>query len=164
MASFHTKRFSAHDDYMTPASAWEAISQYIPKDKEIWEPFYGDGTSGQILADLGCDVIHEPIDFFHEDRGEVIVSNPPFTMKKEVLTRLKELDKPFILIMPSPTLITTYTRQLFGDSIQILIPRRRIQFRKINGKGEEVESGKCNFDCFYFCYKMNLPRDIIFLE
>lgn len=149
---------------MTPPSAWAAINQYIPKDKEIWEPFFGDGTSGKILADLGCNVIHEPIDFFQEDHGEVIVSNPPFTLKKEVLTRLKELDKPFILIMPSPTLVTSYVRELYGDSIQILIPRRRIQFRKLNAKGEEVESGKCNFDCFYFCYKMNLPRDIIFLE
>jgi hypothetical protein len=23
---------------------------------------------------------------------------------------------------------------------------------------------QCNFDCFYYCYKMNLPRDIIWLE
>lgn len=164
MASFHTKTFSKHDDYMTPASAWEAIKEYIPKDKEIWEPFYGDGTSGQILSDLGFDVIHEPIDFFQEDHGEVIVSNPPFTLKQEVLERLNELDKPFILIMPCSTLTTQYMRRIFGSRIQILIPRRRIQFRKINSAGEEVDTGKCNFDCFYFCYKINLPRDIVFLE
>jgi hypothetical protein len=163
MASFHTKTFNKHDDYMTPASAWEAIKDYIPRDKEIWEPFYGDGTSGKILSDLGFNVTHEPIDFFKENHGEVIVSNPPFTLKQEVLERLNELDKPFILIMPSSTLITQYMRRIFGSRIQILIPRRRIQFRKINSKGEEVESGKCNFDCFYFCYKMNLPRDIVFL-
>ena len=22
----------------------------------------------------------------------------------------------------------------------------------------------CNFECFYYCYKMNLEKDIIFLE
>ena len=37
--------FNKHDDYMTPKSAWENILQYIPKDKVIWECFYGDGQS-----------------------------------------------------------------------------------------------------------------------
>lgn len=46
MAGFQTKTFLKHDDYMTPKSAWESILQYIPKDKLIWEAFYGDGTSG----------------------------------------------------------------------------------------------------------------------
>ena len=52
MSGFHTKTFRQHDDYMTPHSAWEAIKDYIPKDKIIWEAFYGDGTSGNILTEL----------------------------------------------------------------------------------------------------------------
>ena len=39
MASFHTKTFQKHDDYMTPKSAWEDIKKYIPTDKIIWEAF-----------------------------------------------------------------------------------------------------------------------------
>ena len=39
MAGFHTKTFTKHDDYMTPKSAWEAIDQYIPKDKVVWKHF-----------------------------------------------------------------------------------------------------------------------------
>jgi len=31
-----------HDDYMTPKIAWENIQHYLPKDKIIWECFYGD--------------------------------------------------------------------------------------------------------------------------
>tara|TARA_R110000824_G_scaffold36003_1_gene112184 strand:- start:260 stop:451 length:192 start_codon:yes stop_codon:yes gene_type:complete len=46
------------DDYMTPKSAWEAIDEYIPKDKVIWEAFKGDGKSGEYLTELGCEVIH----------------------------------------------------------------------------------------------------------
>ena len=37
---------------------------------------------------------------------------------------------------------------------------------KINLKGTRNEIGKrnrCNFDCFYFCYKINLKKDIICL-
>ena len=64
MAGFHTKKFIKHDDYMTPKMAWENIKEHIPKDKVLWECFYGDGKSGQYLKDMGFDVIHEPIDFF----------------------------------------------------------------------------------------------------
>jgi len=46
MAGFHTKTFIKHDDYMTPKYAWENIKHFIPKDKVIWEAFWGDGTSG----------------------------------------------------------------------------------------------------------------------
>jgi hypothetical protein len=163
MAGFTTKTFTKYDDYMTPKEAWEAIQHIIPKDKVIWEPFYGNGDSGKFLSDLSFNVIHRDIDFFENNFGDIVVSNPPFTKKKEVLQRLIELDKPFILIMPCSTLVCSYVRSLLGNDIQIIIPRKRIQFSKlVNGKLEC--GGKCNFDCFYYCYKMNLPRDINFLQ
>ena len=163
MASFHTKTFLKHDDYMTPKCAWENIKQYIPKEKEIWEAFMGDGKSGLYLEELGFNVIHNDNDFFESDEGDVIVSNPPFSKCKEIIPRLKALDKPFILILPCSKISTQYFRENFKDSdtpLQIIIPRKRIQFIK---NGNELQN-KCNFDCFYYCYKMNLPRDIIWLE
>lgn len=163
MAGFSTKTFSVFDDYMTPKSAWEAIAQYLPKDKIIWEPFYGDGKSGEFLRELGFQVIHEPGDFFENNRGDLVVSNPPFSLKKQVIDRLVEVDKPFVLIMPSATLFCSYVRDKIGSEVQIIIPRKRIQFAKLKDGKAEVE-GKCNFDCFYFCYKMGLPRDIIYLK
>lgn len=163
MAGFTTKTFTKYDDYMTPKEAWEAIEYIIPKDKVIWEAFYGNGDSGKFLSDLGFTVIHKDEDFFENDYGDIVVSNPPFTKKKEVLERLVKLNKPFVLIMPCSTLVCSYVRNLLKDDIQIVIPRKRIQFSKlVNGTLEC--GGKCNFDCFYYCYKMNLPRDINFLE
>ena len=79
--------FVKHDDYMTPKYAWENIKQYIPKDKVIWEAFYGDGNSGNYLKELGFNVIHEEVDFYDNDLGDIIVSNPPFSQSKEVMTR-----------------------------------------------------------------------------
>lgn len=159
MAGFHTKTFLKHDDYMTPDYAWKNIEQYIPKDKVIWEAFYGDGESGKHLENLGLNVIHKEIDFFDSDEGEIIVSNPPFSICKEIMPRLKELDKPFILILPSSKINTQYFKT-FKDEIQIIIPEKRIQFIK---DGNELQN-KCNFDCYYYCYKMNLENDIIWLE
>ena len=165
MASFHTKTFLKHDDYMTPKYAWENIKDYIPPNKDIWECFYGDGLSGKDLEELlpNNKIIHKQIDFFKNNLGNIIISNPPFSKKKEVFTRLKELDKPFIMICPSSMINTQYIRNLFyksKDKLQIIIPRKRIQFIK---NGDELLN-KCNFDCFYYCYKINLPRDIIWLE
>mgnify|MGYP003628790973 FL=1 len=160
MAGFHPKTFIKHDDYMTPKSAWENIKDYIPKDKIIWEAFYGDGESGNYLKDLGYDVIHEPIDFFENNKGDIIVSNPPFSLCKEIMNRLYELDKPFILIFPSSKINTQYFRKWKDKDIQIIIPKKRIQFIK---NGDELQN-KCNFDCFYYCYKINLQKHIVWLE
>jgi len=167
MVGFHTKTFFKHDDYMTPKYAWENIQEYVPKDKVIWEAFYGDGASGKYLKELGYNVIHEPIDFFENNKGDIVVSNPPFSKSKEVLTRLKDLGKPFVVIFPSSKINTQYVRNLFKDTpdkLQIIIPRRRIHFnKKIDGKTPENWKDACNFDCFYYCWKMNLPRDIVWL-
>lgn len=165
MAGFHTKTFDVHDDYMTPKSAWEAIQQYLPKDKIIWEAFYGDGNSGKYLQELGFQVIHKKIDFFEANEGEVVVSNPPFSKANDVLARLKELNKPFMLLMPCSKLNTSYVRTLFGtseDKLQLIIPRKRIQFTKLQN-GKTLKENKCNFDCFYYCWKLDLPRDIVWL-
>jgi hypothetical protein len=165
MASFHTKTFQLHDDYMTPKYAWENIKQYIPRDKIIWEAFFGNGISGKHLSDLGFNVIHENTDFFENNKGDIIVSNPPFSLVKEIMPRLKELDKPFILLMPSSKINTQYMRENFKNKgLKIIIPRKRIQFEKmVNGK---IVDGKnaCNFDCFYYCYKIELPDSIVWLE
>ena len=160
MAGFHTKTFIKHDDYMTPKYVWENIIEYIPKNKVIWEAFYGDGKSGDYLKELGLNVIHEQIDFFKENKGDIIISNPPFSLSKQIMERLLELDKPFILIFPSSIINTQYFRKWKDKKLQIIIPRKRIQFIK---NGNELNN-KCNFDCFYYCYKINLPSCIIWLE
>lgn len=167
MAGFHTKTFLKHDDYMTPKNAWVDIHHIIPKNKVIWEAFYGDGASGEYLKELGFNVIHDAIDFFENDLGDIVVSNPPFTKCPEVLERLKSLDKPFILIMPCSKFTTQYMRRLFcGDNdLQIIIPRKRIQFLKhVDGKPVEDSKNACNFDCFYYCYKIGMPNAITWLD
>jgi len=158
----------SHGDYMTPKYAWENIKDFIPKDKVIWEAFYGDGKSGQYLQDMGFNVIHDQDDFFKSDKGDIVISNPPFSKSKDVLSRLVLLDKPFILILPSSKINAQYVRNLFKDKedkLQIIIPKKRIHFEKhIDGIKPEKWRNACFFDCFYYCWKMNLERDIIWLN
>jgi len=166
MAGFQTNTFLKHDDYMTPKYAWEHIKHLIPKNKVIWEAFYGDGKSGEYLRELGFEVIHEPIDFFENNLGEIIITNPPFSKSKEVVKRLKELDKPFIIIMPSAKINTSYIRDNFTNcGLQLIIPRKRIHFEKqVEGKKVDNWKNACNFDCFYYCYKIGLENSITWLE
>lgn len=163
MSLFGSKTVSLHDDYTTPYSAWEQIKDYIPKDKTVWESFYCNGSSGEYLTKLGFTTIHREVDFFTNDLGDIIVSNPPFSRKKEVLERLKTLDKPFIMLMPASVLHTKYLRTLFPEGIQIIVPPKRIQFGKYK-EGKLTYENKCNFDCLYYCYKMDLPSSVVLLK
>lgn len=155
---------------MTPNHAWEDIKHFIPKDKIIWEAFYGDGESGKYLKEkMNLNIIHEPIDFFDDNtlpEYDMVLSNPPFSKSKEVFKRLKELDKPFIIICPSSKINTSYVRENYkNQKLQIIIPPKRIHFMKhIDGKPVVGWKKACNFDCFYYCYKMNLPNDIMWLD
>ena len=165
MAGFHTKTFLKYDDYMTPKYAWDNIKHLIPKDKIIWEAFYGDGKSGEYLTELGFEVIHQPADFFTNDLGDIIVSNPPFSKSKEIMKRLLVIDKPFILLFPSSKINTSYFREWKAKGLQIIIPRKRIHFEKlINGEKPKDWKNACNFDCFYYCYKIELKNDITWLN
>ena len=163
MALFNHNGFTSNDDYFTPKSAWDDIKQYIP-NKIIWEAFYGDGKSGQYLTELGYNVIHEEIDFFENDLGDMVVSNPPFSKIPQILARLIEINKPFILLMPSSKINTQYFRKLFnGDNnLQIIIPKKRINFIKhmIDDTNKKSNS---NFDCFYYCWKIELVNQITWL-
>ena len=149
------------DNYMTNQVDWERIKEYIPTDKQIWSPFYGDGKQKEYFADMGFDIIHNDEDFFENNHGECIICNPPFGKKKEILVRLKELGKPFILICPSMLLSYKYFQELYKDDIQIIIPHKRINFKHINS---EKRNYSPPFASFYFCYKMNLPKDLLFID
>lgn len=167
MCSKVLKNLNTDDEYFTPKKLWEDINEYLPTDGKtiVYEAFYGDGMSGQYLSELGCTVVQGPtLDFFDDDsllstdKYDVIISNIPFSTKKEVLERLVNIDKPFIIIMPASTMFTQYLRDIFNNKLQMIIPNSRMHFQK-----DGVVLKRTSFDCAYFCYKMNLPKDIIWL-
>ena len=109
---------------------------------------------------MGFDIIHEDEDFFENNKGEIIIDNPPFSKKKEILTRLKELDKPFIMIIPTCLLCLKWFQKLYSNKIQMIIPIKRLTFTKLN---EESKGYTPPFGSFIYCYKMNLEKDLIFI-
>mgnify|MGYP003126496120 CR=1 FL=1 len=153
-------QFNNDDSYMTPKEVWESIAHLIPKDKIIWESFFGDGKSGEYLAELGFQVEHHKIDFFEEPsfKYDILVSNPPYSMKPKIFKRLAKIDKPYMMLVPVSTMTKKFLKTYFQDKIQIVIPKSRIHFVK---NGEQTKGSW--FDTLWVCYNMNLEKDITYL-
>jgi hypothetical protein len=152
------------DEFYTFKKDWERIEQYIPKDKVVWEAFSNGQFEGvEYLTSICQEVKCNTGDFFQNNYGEVIITNPPFSIKRKVLQRLKELNKPFICILPTLSLQTKYMKDIFGDELQVIFPTKKMFFYKwING--EKVTYNKLSYYCCYICWKMELPQDMILLN
>jgi len=149
------------DNYATDKLGWEIIKQYIPIDKVIWAPFYCDGKQKEYFKDMGFDIIHEDRDFFsYTPQYDIIVDNPPFSKFKDICIRLKELDKPFILIGFSKIILMKWFQRLFKDDLQVIIPFKRPTFTHLTAPKKGYTPP---FGVQYYCYKMNLEKDLIFI-
>ena len=150
------------DNYATDKKGWEIIKEFIPTDKKIWAPFYCDGNQKEYFKEMGFDIIHEDKDFFkYTPDYDIVIDNPPFSKMKEICIRLKELDKPFILVAFSRVILMKWFQRLFKDHLQVIIPFTRPTFTHL----ENPKKGYTPpFGIQYYCYKMGLEKDLIWLE
>ena len=144
------------NEHYTPFEAFQAIKDFIPRDKIIWECFtkgnHAHIKSPMFLRQLGFNVIATGEDFFSHDYGEIVISNPPFNalkgegnMKRRVLERLVvKLKKPFMLLMPSHFLQTKTLRNFINKhgNFQFIIPTQKVYFYHLDNKGEKLDYGK----------------------
>jgi len=151
-----------NDNYATDKIGWEIIKDYIPKDKIIWAPFYCDGKQKQYFKEMGFDIIHEDKDFFEyePDHWDIIVDNAPFSKFKLICERLVKLDKPFIIMSFSRVLLMKWFQRKFKDHLQVIIPFKRPTFTHLTNPKKGYTPP---FGVQYYCYKMNLPKDLIFI-
>ena len=155
--------FKKDDQYNTTHDIWNTINHFLPKDKILFEAFMKDNWSSKSilsLRELGCNVVGDPtVDFFEKIPDfDIIVSNPPYSIKKKIFERLSVLNKPFILILPISTITKQFVKRLERDKLQMIIPQKRMQFEKAG-----LPLNRCWFDTCFLCYKMELKQDIIFL-
>lgn len=157
------------DEYYTPKYVWESLSPFLDKKKIIWEAFHRESDthiqSSQYLRELGFQVEQTKKDFFDENHGDIIVTNPPFSKNKEIMKRLVELDKPFCLLVNQCCLHSQYFRKTFKDSlneIQLIIPNKINYLMLIENKLQKGKGG-CPFYSIIICWKMNLDNYINFV-
>tara|TARA_R110002033_G_scaffold23117_2_gene54994 strand:+ start:574 stop:1077 length:504 start_codon:yes stop_codon:yes gene_type:complete len=152
-------KFNIHDDFYTRKITWENIKQYIP-NKVLWEFCLLDSNeqSKRNLQELGFEVVGDKtIDFFKHNLGEVLISNPPFSsdIKKKILQRLVEIDKPFIIILNSMNLFTKYFKEIFDEKeIYFIFPSGKINYDKYVNDKLVATRDNTSFYSIYVCYKI----------
>ena len=165
------KTDKASDEVYTPAYAVQPIIKYLKifnPNATIWCPFDKEYSNYvKELTQAGFKVIFSHIDdeknFFYyepEENYDIIISNPPFSQKDNVLKRLYELDKPYAMLLPVPTL-QGQARFPYMKDIQYLGFDKRINYYKdlaMTKTQDGVSFGSC-----YLCRKF-LPRDLIIEE
>ncbi len=172
MANFKdSPHFAKYDDYYTTEDTWRLIGDIIPKDKTIWEacmlnsdksnsPQYLKNIVGhdKVYYDTKLDILQGSID------SDIIITNIPFDteIKKKILTRLVELDRPFIIIMNSCNMFSKYMRTIFKENIkylQVITPSTKIHYAKLLDTGELEVKKNTSFYSVFVAYKMNLPTE-----
>lgn len=142
----------AFDELYTPPYAIKPLLKYIPNGvKTIWCPC--DNLESNIVKELltnGYDVISSHIqegkDFFTwapTQDYDMIITNPPYSLKEEMLERCYELGKPFALLLPMTALEGTRRHALFKNGIGLVALDKRCDF---NGKGS------CWFNTSWFIH------------
>ena len=157
MANMIMSHTTASDDYETPSALWDIILSKINTSYTIWEAFYLNGNSGEYIKNKGFNVYHENRDFFsYEPECDIIVSNPPYSKRRQVFKRLKELNKPWAMLVPLNTIANEYMHSLF-DNISIVIPKKRCGFIK-NG----IQMKSPNFEIVWICWGFGTPNTLIY--
>lgn len=69
-------------------------------------------------------------DFFHfePDEWDILVSNPPFSKKNEVLKRAFAFQKPFALLLPVNSIQGKARYKIFNNEIQMLCFDSRVDY------------------------------------
>ena len=148
---------SRGDECYTPSYALDALLEFLPKDKIIYE--CTSGISSNIVNHLidkeyNC-LSSGKTDFLKDELPEfdLIVTNPPYSKKDKFIEKCYELNKPFALLLPIATLQGNKRGQWFmKKGIEVLVLNQRVDF---TGKGSP------HFGVAWFCHNL-LPTQLMF--
>lgn len=162
---------SGNDEFYTPKYAVDAIVPYLKKAgfKSVWCPFdTEESLFVQILRAEGFAVtathIRDGGDFFDLDiPADVIVSNPPYSLKTEILERAFSLSRPFALLIGIVGIFESQRRfEMFRDNkFEVLYMNRRVAY--FQDYSEQTPSKNPPFSSAYFCHRV-LPEQACFTE
>ena len=154
---------SIHGDeyYTLPIHVNDICDCLVPlKNAVIWLPFDTDESQFTIvMRERGYkNIVNTSTDFFFTDPPEncgAIISNPPFSKKREVLKRIKELDIPFALMCPALWI---------NDGVPFDFGRQMIWWRKrVHFMTPEGVKNKARTTCFVLSNGL-LKRDLTIID
>lgn len=158
---------SGNDEFYTPPYAISPILPYL-LGLTVWCPFdTAESHFVKMLTAQGNRVIRSHLsegrDFFAwtPRKYDVIVSNPPYSMKNEVFERLFALDKPFAMLVGVVGLFESQRRfNLFAKNrFEIMFLDKRIAYFK--SYSDQKPSLNPPFSSVYLTSRL-LPKQVVF--
>lgn len=164
---------SGYDEFYTPAYAIEPLLKYLKPGSKVWCPFDTERSLFvQMLQDSGHTVgsthLDDGVDFFdipleRFEAVDYIISNPPYSVKTEVLSHLFKIGKPFAMLVGVVGLFESQKRfEMFRDNpFEIMYMNRRVAYYK--SYDDEKPALNPPFSSVYVCSGI-LPSQIVFEE
>ena len=141
------KKKGLTDEWYTPESAIRPILQHLPWGCIVWCPFDTEESNFvKVLRENGyiveCSHIHnEDEDFFNYEPFEwdIIVSNPPYSIRNDILKRVFSFGKPFALLINTNGLFDSQIRwDLFSkNDFSLFYLKGRVNYMKEYRKVEK---------------------------
>lgn len=162
---------ASFDQCQTPIYALDPLLPYLPKDKVIWECACGKGNLVIGLKRLGYNVVstdlsssdeHYSRNFFHwePDTWDIIVTNPPFSVKFEWIERCNQLGKPWALLLRLEVLgAARAQRQFERYDMELILLNKRINFEMPN---MGTSGGGAWFPVAWFTHGLNIGTPTTF--
>ena len=150
-----------NDELYTPEYAIKPLIKYLPKNIKIWEcTDYGSSNITKVLKENGYEVIttHKDNFDFLKDKADfefnMIITNPPYSLKDKFIEKCYEYDKPFCLLLPITALEGIQRGKYWRKyGIDLLVFDKRIEYM----------NKSCYFNTSWFCWNV-LPQQLIFEE
>lgn len=157
------------DNIYTPEYAIIPLLKYIPKNITIWECCdFGKSEITRLLKKHGCKVISTDkeenfFEYIPKENFDMIVTNPPYSLKDDFIKKCYEWNKPFCLLLPITALEGKTRGKMFRENgIEVLVLDKRVNFMEYTIENYNKKSGNW-FNTSWFCYKV-LPEKLIFEE
>ena len=162
---------SGNDEFYTPPYAIYPLLKYLKPESNIWCPFdTEESLFVKILRKEGHTVTATHIftgrDFFSEETPpgtDYIISNPPYSLKTEVLQNLFQRGIPFAMLIGVVGIFESQKRfEMFRDNdFEVMYMNRRVSYFK--DYKDQKPALNPPFSSAYFCSGI-LPRQIVFEE
>lgn len=162
------RKINKNDEWQTLKYAILPLIKYLKPNSTILCPFdKNESNFVKVFKEYNFNVIYRHIDlnqdffdldqnFIIENKVDYIISNPPFSIRKQIIIKLLELNVAFAMLLP----LVSIALQPFKNNIehiQLLIFNKRIKFKN----NDNLICKNPPSETAYIC-KNILPKQIVY--